>query len=64
VTRFIVENGTIGYQEADWLRDPNRSADFDTPLELIARGEWQRAGRAFCDDVAIQAPSIFLESKK
>jgi hypothetical protein len=63
VTRLIVENGTIAYQEADWLRDPNRSADFDTPLELIARGEWQRAGRAFCDDVAAQIPPIFRESE-
>lgn len=64
VTRFVVENGTIAYQEADWLRDPNRSADFDTPLELIARGEWQRAGRAFCDDVAAQTPQIFRESEE
>lgn len=63
VTRFIVENGTIAYQEADWLRDPNRSADFDTPLELIAKGEWQRAGRAFCDDVAAKIPSVFREGK-
>lgn len=60
VTRFMIQNGTIAYQEADWLRDPNRSADFDTPLELVGRGEWRRAGRAFCDDVAAQTPPMFL----
>jgi len=32
VTYFVVRNGTIPCQEADWLRDPNRSADFRTPL--------------------------------
>jgi hypothetical protein len=64
VTRFIIDNGTIAYQEADWLRDPNRSADFDTPLELIGRGEWRRAGRAFCDDVAAKTPAMFLPESK
>lgn len=60
VTRFMVNNGTIAYQEADWLREPNRSADFDSPLELIARGRWRQAGRAFCDDVAAETPPMFM----
>lgn len=59
VVRFIVDNGTIAFQEADWLRDPNRSADFNTPLQLIRRGSWKEAGRLFCDDVAAEVPAVF-----
>lgn len=60
VTRFIVDTGTIAGQEADWLRDPNRSADFRTPLELIRAGRWKEAGRLYCDDVAVKPPPQFL----
>jgi hypothetical protein len=59
VTRFLIANGTIAFQEADWLRDPNRSAGFSTPLELIGQGRWREAGRLYCDDVAAEVPSIF-----
>jgi hypothetical protein len=62
VTRFIVDTGTIAEQEADWLRDPNRSADFHTPLQLIGEGRWKEAGRLYCDDVAIESPPQFLGS--
>jgi hypothetical protein len=60
VTRFIVDTGTITGQEADWLRDPNRSADFRTPLELIRAGHWKEAGRLYCDDIAVEVPPQFL----
>jgi hypothetical protein len=60
VTRFMVDNGTIAYQEADWLRDPHRGADLKTPLELIHGGEWKLAGRLYCDDVAVEPPAMFL----
>jgi hypothetical protein len=60
VARFIVDTGTIAGQEADWLRDPNRSADFLTPLELIRAGRWKQAGRLYCDDVATKPPPQFL----
>jgi hypothetical protein len=59
VTRFIVGNGAVAYQEADWLRDPNRAVDFTTPLELIRDGGWKVAGRIYCDDVVAEVPSIF-----
>lgn len=59
VTRFIVGNGTIAYQEADWLRDPNRAVDFATPLELIGEGRWKEAACIYCDDVVAEVPSIF-----
>ena len=55
----MLDNGTIADQEADWLRDPNRATEFKTPLELIAQGEWQRAGRAFCDEVSAEPTPIF-----
>jgi hypothetical protein len=60
VSRFIVDTGTISGQEADWLRDPNRSADFRTPLDLIRAGRWKEAGRLYCDDVALNPPPQFL----
>jgi hypothetical protein len=59
VTRFIVGNGTIAYQEADWLRDQNRAVDFATPLELIGEGRWKEAARIYCEDVVADVPSIF-----
>lgn len=59
VARFIVDDGTIAFQEADWLRDPHRMADFATPLELIGEERWQEAGRLYCDDVAIKPPRQF-----
>lgn len=59
VARFIVANGTIAFQEADWLRDPNRSVAFSTPLSLISEGRWKEAGRLYCDDVAAEVPPIF-----
>lgn len=59
VARFIVGNGTIAYQEADWLRDPNRAVDFATPLELIGEGQWKEAARIYCDDVVAEVPPIF-----
>lgn len=59
VTRFIVDTGTIAEQEADWLRDPNRSIEFRSPLELIREGDWKEAGRLYCDDVAIEVPPQF-----
>jgi hypothetical protein len=61
VLQFMVANGTIAYQEADWLRHPNRLADFQTPLELIGEGEWKRAVRIFCDDVAAKVPKEYLD---
>ena len=64
VTRFIVDDGTISYQEADWLREPHGRADLRTPLKLICLGEWRRAGRLYCDDVAIEVPSIFLSNEE
>ena len=64
VTRFIVDTGTIALQEADWLRDPNRSADFSTPLELIEEGRWREVGRIYCDEVAVEVPSIFRVDKE
>lgn len=59
VTRFVVDTGTVAEQEADWLRDPNRSAEFRSPLELIREGDWKEAGRLYCDDVAIKVPPQF-----
>lgn len=59
VTRFIIDTGTIAEQEADWLRDPNRSADFRSPLELIRQGDWKKAGRLYCDDIAAEVPPQF-----
>lgn len=59
VTRFIVSNGAIAEQEADWLRDPNRAVDFSTPLELIGDGGWREAARIYCDDVIAEVPQIF-----
>jgi hypothetical protein len=64
VMRFIIDNGAIALQEADWLRDPNRFTDFNTPLALIARGEWKRAARAYCEEVGEPPPSIFREGKE
>jgi hypothetical protein len=61
VARHIVDDGTIPGQEPDWLRYPNRSADFKTPLDLIRDGEWKRAGRLYCEDVAIDVPVLFKE---
>lgn len=61
VLQFMVANGTIAYQEADWLRHPNRLADFHTPLELIGGGEWKRVVRIFCDDVAAKVPREYLD---
>lgn len=59
VTRFIVSNGAVADQEADWLRDPNRAVDFSTPLELIGEGRWKEAARIYCDDVIAEIPRIF-----
>jgi hypothetical protein len=59
VARFIVGNGAVAYQEADWLRDPNRAVDFSTPLELIGEGSWKEAARIYCDDVIAEVPRIF-----
>ncbi len=56
----MVDDGTIAYQEADWLRYPNRSADFETPLELIAKGKLKEAAYVYGDDVATQVPDEFL----
>jgi nitroreductase len=64
VTRFIVANGVISLQEADWLRDPNRGADFSTPLELIGVGKWQEAGRLYCGDVGAEVPPMFLGDRE
>jgi hypothetical protein len=60
VTYFVVRNGMIPCQEADWLRDPNRSVDFSTPLELIGEGRWREAGRLYADDVGVEVPKVFL----
>lgn len=57
---FMVHDGTIAYQEADWLRHPNRSADFETPLQLIARGELTTAAYVYGDDVAAKIPEELL----
>lgn len=59
VTRYIVGNGAIAGQEADWLRDPNRAVDFSTPLELVGEGRWKEAARIYCDDVVAEVPAIF-----
>jgi hypothetical protein len=59
VARFIVDDGTISFQEADWLRDPHGRADLRTPLKLVGEGEWKEAGRLYCDDVAIAVPPMF-----
>ncbi|HEX6205871.1 MAG TPA: hypothetical protein VFZ29_08710 [Solirubrobacterales bacterium] len=64
VTRFIVADGTIALQEADWLRDPHRAAEFVTPLELIGQGRWKEAGRLYGSDVSAKAPSIFQEDRQ
>lgn len=64
VAYFVVRNGTIPCQEADWLRDPNRSADFSTPLELIGDGHWREAGRLYADDVAAELPPIFRSDRE
>jgi hypothetical protein len=64
VTRFVVNTGTIAGQEADWLRDPNRSVDFRTPLELIREGDWKRAGRLYCEDIAVEVPPQFLDGPR
>jgi hypothetical protein len=64
VTRFIVADGTITFQEADWLRDPHRAVEFATPIELIGQGRWKEAGRLYCDDVSIGTPSIFREDRQ
>jgi hypothetical protein len=64
VTRFVVDTGTIAGQEADWLRDPNRSVDFRTPLELIREGEWKQAGRLYCEDIAAEIPAVFLDDHR
>lgn len=64
VTRLIVDDGTISYQEADWLREPHGRADLKTPLKLIGEGEWQQAGRLYCDDVAIAVPPIFTSDEE
>ncbi|HEX6204190.1 MAG TPA: hypothetical protein VFZ29_00085 [Solirubrobacterales bacterium] len=63
VTRFIVDDGTICLQEVDWLREPHARVDLQTPLQLIRKGEWREAGQLYCDDVAIEIPSIFLPMK-
>jgi hypothetical protein len=64
VTRFVIDTGTIAEQEADWLRDPNRSADFRSPLELIREGDWKEAGRLYCDDVSIEVPPQFQGERR
>jgi hypothetical protein len=64
VTRFIVDTGTIAEQEADWLRDPNRSAEFHSPLELIREGDWKQTGRLYCDDLAIEVPPQFRGDRR
>ena len=64
VTRFIVDDGTIPNQEADWLRHPNRSVDFSTPLDLIREGRWKHAGRLYCEDVAAEVPALFKSEKE
>lgn len=64
VSYFVVSNGTIPCQEADWLRDPNRSADFSTPLELIGEGRWREAGRLYADDVAAELPPVFRADRE
>jgi hypothetical protein len=64
VTRLIVDDGTISYQEADWLREPHGRADLKTPLKLIREGEWKQAGRLYCDDVAISVPPIFSSEEE
>lgn len=64
VTRFIVDDGTIPNQEADWLRYPNRSIDFSTPLDLIREGKWKRAGRLYCEDVAAEIPELFMSERE
>ena len=64
VAYFVVRNGTIPCQEADWLRDPNRSVDFSTPLELIGEGRWREAGRLYANDVAAELPPIFRADRE
>lgn len=64
VSRFIVADGTITFQEADWLRDPHRAVEFVTPLELIGQGRWKEAGRLYCGDVSAETPSIFREGRE
>jgi transposase len=64
VTRLIVDDGTISYQEADWLREPHGRADLKTPLKLISEDEWKQAGRLYCDDVAIAVPSLFASDEE
>jgi hypothetical protein len=59
VVRFVVADGTIAYQEADWFRDPNMNADLMTPLELIGQGDWKLAGRIYCEDVSVAIPKMF-----
>jgi hypothetical protein len=63
VARLVVEDGTIAFQEADWLRHRNRGAEFATPLQLIGRDEWLVAVRVYCDDVAIPLPAEFLPAE-
>jgi len=64
VTRFIVDDGTISYQEADWLREPHARADLKTPLKLISEGQWRQVGRLYCDDVAIATPPVFVAQEE
>lgn len=63
VTRFIVDDGTVSYQEADWLREPNGRADLKTPLDLVGEGKWKQAGQLYCDDVAVSVPSMFFPTQ-
>lgn len=60
VLQFMIANGTIAYQEVDWLRYRNRLAGFKSPLELIRHGDWKRVVRIYCDDVAAPVPKEFL----
>lgn len=59
VAYFVVKDGTIACQEADWLRDPHRAVDFATPLQLIGEGHWRKAGRLYAEDVGAEVPPIF-----
>jgi len=59
VTRFIVADRTISFQEAVWLRDPSRAADLSSPLELVAEGRWNEVGRIYCEEFAAEGSATF-----
>jgi hypothetical protein len=63
VVRHIVDDGTIPGQEADWLRYPNRSIDFSTPLDLVREGKWKQAGRLYCEDIGAETPRLFMDEE-